>query len=114
MAETLRDGHLDATHRAIGSLVARISALFSAGEPTEKQRQQPSADDSASDPGEAAHYSVQHGGWSAVGWQEDDPTPEEAMSALASMSRAGYSATIDGLRKTAEEQLEALRDEDDR
>lgn len=31
------------------------------------------------------HWEVAHTGWSSAGWSEDDPTPEEAMAALASM-----------------------------
>jgi hypothetical protein len=112
MAETWRDGRPRAGNHALSALVSRISAMFSAAEPTERQRHRSSTAESVSSPSETAHYSVEHGGWSAIGWQEGDPTPEEAMSALASMSQAGYSVAVDGLRKTAEEQLEALRDKD--
>jgi hypothetical protein len=32
-----------------------------------------------------SHWEVAHTGWSSAGWSEGDPTPEEAVAALASM-----------------------------
>lgn len=31
------------------------------------------------------YYEIAHTGWSCGGWSEDDPTPEEAMRALAAL-----------------------------
>ena len=68
----------------------------------------------SSEPGSAeARYVVEHGGWSAVGWSGDDPTPEQAMDALAGLSRMTpqeYRLCMDGLRRSGEEGLARLQE----
>jgi len=44
--------------------------------------------DSRSLDGES-HWEVARTGWSSAGWSEADPSPEEAMAALASMRPTG-------------------------
>jgi hypothetical protein len=51
---------------------------------------------------------VEHGGWAAAGWYEDDPTAEEAMAALASLDKADYKAAMEDLQRSAEEGLALL------
>lgn len=56
---------------------------------------------------------VEHGGWLSTGWSEDDPTPEQAMEALASLSRMTpeeYRIAMSGLRRSGEEGLARLQE----
>lgn len=116
MAEVLRDGRPRAEHHTVSNLFSWVINAISAGSSSTGDPDERGHEAGHADPPDASyeppHYNVPHGGWSSVGWQEDDPTPEEAMSALASMSRTDYATAVAGLRKGAEAQLAALPDED--
>jgi len=53
-------------------------------------------------------YVIEHAGWASAGWSEDDPTADEAIAALASLSKVDFSSAMEGLRKSGETSLEKL------
>lgn len=54
------------------------------------------------------HYVIEHAGWESFGWSEDDPTADDVIAALASLSEVNFSSAMEGLRKSGETSLKKL------
>jgi len=62
-------------------------------------------------PATPVHYAIEHSGWASVGWSDDDPTADEAIAALASLSKVDFPSAMESLRKSGETSLQRLRED---
>lgn len=105
MTEALRGHHTGIERRPMPRLLSWVMRKPARRPPTQRPPRRERRDPVAAEP---AHYTVEHSGWSSVGWSEEDPTIDEAMAALASLRRIDFASAMDGLRKSAETSLEKL------
>jgi hypothetical protein len=113
MTESLRRHQSGIGHRSMANIMSRVMDKFDPRPPHHRHRQRDRQADSAT---ASAHYVIEYAGWASVGWSEDDPTADEAMAALASLSKVDFPSVMDGLRKSGETSLKALekrRSQDD-
>jgi hypothetical protein len=105
MTEALGGHHSDIERRPMSHLLSWVM-----GKPARKRpvRRRPRKERHAPVAAKPAHYTVEHSGWSSVGWSEEDPTIDEAMAALKSLRRIDFTSAMEGLRKSAEVSLEKL------
>ena len=109
MTEALRN-HGKIERRSMSGIVSWVLAKLGSSEPRQRH---PREEQPQPVTPERPHYIVEHGGWSSVGWSEEDPTPDEALEALASLGKIDFSAAMDGLRKSGEERLKAMKESPD-
>ena len=105
MTESLSRHQSSTGHRSMVNILSRVMDKFDSRPLHHREGDRGHQAGSASAP---AHYAIEHAGWASVGWSEDDPTADEAMAALASLSKVDFPSAMEGLRKSGETSLREL------
>jgi hypothetical protein len=106
MTESLSRHQSGIGHRSMANIMSRVMDKFDSRPPHHRDRGRDRQEGSAA---ASAHYVIENAGWASVGWSEDDPTADEAMAALASLSKVDFPSAMKGLRMSGETSLRELK-----